>query len=185
MIRYNLLVSLLVVCVSAYAQKKPPKGWEIVLSEGKEAYINLTTGEVSKTFPKTITQKPLVATTSNSIVHRVKKGETLFSIAQKYNILVDDIYRMNKEHNLKELKIGQEIVVKSNELKEKTTKNFKKEVEVKQPKNNLLNDTVHYVKEGETLFSISKNSGLTIEELKRLNNLTSNNIKVGQKLNLK
>nr|WP_298287316.1 LysM peptidoglycan-binding domain-containing protein [uncultured Lutibacter sp.] len=42
--------------------------------------------------------------------------------------------------------------------------------------------TTHNVKEGDTLYSISKKYNLTIQELKILNGLNSNNISVGQTL---
>ncbi|RMH69958.1 MAG: LysM peptidoglycan-binding domain-containing protein [Bacteroidetes bacterium] len=41
---------------------------------------------------------------------------------------------------------------------------------------------VHVVRPGETLYRIARNNGLTVDELKRLNGLTSNHIEVGQRL---
>jgi flagellum-specific peptidoglycan hydrolase FlgJ len=43
-------------------------------------------------------------------------------------------------------------------------------------------DKVYIVKQGDTLFNISKRFGLTVDELKALNNMADNNIKLGQKL---
>ncbi len=43
---------------------------------------------------------------------------------------------------------------------------------------------VYVVQKKDTLFRIAKNNGMTVDELKRLNNLTSNQISVGQKLYL-
>ena len=40
----------------------------------------------------------------------------------------------------------------------------------------------HIVKKGETLYSLSKQYGLTVEELKSINNLTSNDLAIGQVL---
>ena len=42
----------------------------------------------------------------------------------------------------------------------------------------------HIVKKGETLYSLSKKYGLTVDELKALNNLTSNDLAVGQVLTI-
>jgi LysM repeat protein len=41
---------------------------------------------------------------------------------------------------------------------------------------------VHVVQSGETLTSIAKGSGVTIADLRKANNLTSDSLKVGQKL---
>jgi len=43
----------------------------------------------------------------------------------------------------------------------------------------------HIVSKGDTLYSISKKYGLTVDELKKLNGLNSNNITIGQTLILK
>jgi flagellum-specific peptidoglycan hydrolase FlgJ len=43
-------------------------------------------------------------------------------------------------------------------------------------------DKLYTVKTGDTLFNISKRFGLTVDELKALNNMGDNNIKLGQKL---
>jgi len=48
-------------------------------------------------------------------------------------------------------------------------------------KNNIEN---HIVVKGNTLYSISKKYGLTVEELKNINDLSSNEISIGQSLNL-
>jgi peptidoglycan endopeptidase LytF len=64
------------------------------------------------------------------------------------------------------IKIGQELTVKE------TSK-----------KNESVNPIV--VKKGDTLYSLSKRYNTTVEELKRLNNLETNLILVGQTLRLK
>jgi hypothetical protein len=41
---------------------------------------------------------------------------------------------------------------------------------------------IYVVKQGDTLYNISKRFGLTVDDMKTLNNLADNNIKIGQKL---
>jgi len=43
-------------------------------------------------------------------------------------------------------------------------------------------DKIYTVKQGDTLYNISKRFGLTVDELKALNNMADNNIKIGQQL---
>jgi len=43
-------------------------------------------------------------------------------------------------------------------------------------------DKLYTVKQGDTLYNISKRFGLTVDELKGYNNMADNNIKIGQKL---
>jgi membrane-bound lytic murein transglycosylase D len=48
--------------------------------------------------------------------------------------------------------------------------------------NSSSKSKVYYVQPGDTLWEISKKNNLTIDELKRKNNLKGNQIKVGMKL---
>jgi hypothetical protein len=43
-------------------------------------------------------------------------------------------------------------------------------------------DKIYTIKQGDTLYNVSKRFGLTVDELKALNNMADNNIKIGQKL---
>ena len=89
----------------------------------------------------------------------VKKGDSLWSIAKKYNMTVDELKSIN---NLKSnlLAIGQRLKIKeSND-----------------------NQNIYIVKKGDTLYKIANMYGTTVDNLKALNNLKSNNLSIGQKL---
>jgi murein DD-endopeptidase MepM/ murein hydrolase activator NlpD len=45
-------------------------------------------------------------------------------------------------------------------------------------------NTIYTVKRGDTLFSIARANGMSVPELKRLNNLTSDNLRIGQQLTI-
>jgi LysM repeat protein len=94
--------------------------------------------------------------------HTVQKGETLYSISRLYDMTAENLADINKL-NSKELKIGQELKV-NERISE--------------------SDSFHLVKKGDTLYSISKKYGLSVDELKRLNQLSSNTISIGQKLRI-
>ncbi len=118
--------------------------------------------------------------------HTVKKGETLFSISKEYGISVNDIVEMNglKTKSIfsgQRLKIRNENVIQSTELVAEKT------VEIPTPKQeqvfvSVRNQNTHVVGRGETLQSISREYKMTIDALKELNNLSSDNIMAGQKL---
>lgn len=101
-----------------------------------------------------------VSTFAQTITHTVESGETLYKIAQQYNVDVQDLREWNNFQS-EELSIGQEIRVKNPGAEEGKT---------------------HIVEPKETLFSISKKYDVTIAELKTWNNLSTNNLSEGQKL---
>lgn len=179
-----LFFYLVLITLSFYAQedRKLPEGWDKILLEGKEAYMNLITGEVSTKFPKIAAKKPIRAIEVDpSILHKVETGETLHSIARKYNISVNDIYKLNAHFDYDNIKVGQEIVVGYDKSKEgKFTYEVIEDAFIDPSNNNY-----HYVKKGETLFSISKKYNLPVSKLKSMNNLTTNTIEISQKLKVK
>lgn len=99
-------------------------------------------------------------------IYIVQKGDSLWLIANNYGISVDELIAMNNLNNLT-LQIGQELKVPSNGNMEDN------------------NNSIYIVKKGDTLWSIARENGLTVEELKRLNNLNSNLLMLGQELIIK
>lgn len=131
---------------------------------------------------QTTNEKLLPAETTPALAsHKVKKGETLFSISKLYNISVDDLKKLNKLTNSK-INYGDEIKL-NNIVKQEIAK---VEPETTKPdkanKNEQLATSTHKVESGESLFSISKKYNISIDELKRLNQLTNSKIQPGQKL---
>lgn len=116
----------------------------------------------------------------DKIIHRVQSGDVLGKIAQKYHVRVSDIKNWNNLHS-NTIRVGQRLNIwlKPNAYAASTAK---KKSTVKQ---NLTvsGKKYHIVQPGDTLWDISKvYSDITIEKLKKLNNLKSNKIQPGQKL---
>lgn len=99
---------------------------------------------------------------SNKNYYIVKSGDTLYSIANKNNISVDKLKDINNLIN-NNLSIGQKLLVVDTSSSEDVG--------------------VYYtVKNGDTLYGIANKFNLSVEELKNINNLKSNNLSIGQKL---
>lgn len=78
---------------------------------------------------------------------------------------------------------------KQENARKNTNQNTKKEVVKENKKDSLKKEEqpvvmkkTHVVEKGETMYRISKMAGLTVDELKELNGLTSNDLKIGQVL---
>lgn len=94
-------------------------------------------------------------------VYIVKKGDTLYSVAMANNTTVDELKKANNlTSNI--LSTGQLLKIPSA----------------------LLPESTYIVKKGDSLYSIANKYNTTIDELKRINNLTSNILSIGQVLKL-
>ena len=102
--------------------------------------------------------------------YTVKKGDTLYSIAKKYNTSVSEILKLNYMTD-PSLTIGQ--VLRIPEM-------YTKEEDMYLPQY-----TSYIVQKNDTLYSIAKKFNLDIETLKKDNSLTNNTILPGQILQIR
>jgi membrane-bound lytic murein transglycosylase D len=117
-----------------------------------------------------IPRASLQAVRGVTIKHKVRQGETLDSIAQKYKTSVSAIRSAN--HLSKKLLVaGQKLNVPLRSARTSASD----EKELKQVK------TVR-VQKGDTLASLSRKYDISISEIRKFNSLKSDNLKVGQSL---
>jgi len=98
----------------------------------------------------------------NKEIYVVRLGDTLSSIADLHDVSVDLLRQLNGL-NGNRIYVGQQLKLRPTPLDE----------------------AVHVVRKGESLSEIGRQFGLTVKELKRINDLTGNRIFVGQKLRLR
>ncbi len=92
----------------------------------------------------------------------VQKGDTLYSIARKFNTTVDNLKSLNNI-TTDSLAIGQILKI---------------------PGEENITENTYAVKKGDSLYSIARANNTTVDKLKDINNLTSNNLSIGQILKL-
>ncbi len=110
-------------------------------------------------------------------LYTVVKGDTLFGISKKFQMTVDDLKSLNGLVS-NNLNIGQVLKVR--------TSGPASTPATPPPATTGGGSTQQYrVVAGDTLFGISKKFGMTVDELKSLNGLTSNNLSVGQLLRVR
>lgn len=97
-------------------------------------------------------------------IYTVEKGDSLWKIAQKYNISVKELIEKNNLTDLT-IQIGQKLLIPIQEDK-------------------TISNNTYTVKKGDTLWSVAKNNNITVNELKEKNNLNNNLLKIGQVLNI-
>jgi len=128
--------------------------------------------------------------TGNVIEHTIKAKENLNMLAEKYGTTINEIKALN---NLKgnNLSIGQVLKIPAKNASQTPAE------EPAQPvKNSIPNATAnsqsadgqtmieHEVKPKEFLGKIAEKYGTTVEEVKKANNLSGNNLRIGQKLKI-
>lgn len=116
----------------------------------------------------------------SQIRYRVKSGDYLGKIANQFGVRISDIKRWNGLRN-NNISIGQRLTIHSR--KPVLNKVTKPKTEIKTV--SLGNEKTYEVKEGDTLWSISRKfSEISIENIKEWNDISSSNLKPGMKLKL-
>ena len=141
---------------------------------------NIAAGKTLKIYNSTKSSSYGDNTTKNSSnvnYYKIKPGDSIGSIAEKYGVKVSDIRNWNNISGNKILS-GSTLKIYSdtnlNDIPNETIKTTK----------NVKSTDTYTVKSGDSLYSIASKNNTTVAKLKSLNNLNTNNIKAGQKIRL-
>lgn len=148
-----------------------------IIFENQEAGEGLTIGQTLR-IPVVSRDKQISAELRGSdfrfVYHIVKQGETLFAISRIYDVPVAELKEINPEWAAG-LSPGQYLKIPMKEpVLEKPGKGSEAE----------LNKSIHTVGPGETLYSISRKYHVAIPDIKAINPGISNNLSVGQQVNI-
>jgi len=102
------------------------------------------------------------------VIHQVDKGETLFSISRKYAVAVSLILENNP---------GSDSGIEAGQLL--------KVPYASKPRVRTKDGIVHTVGEKQTLYSIAKQYGVTVDQIKLWNNLGEKSLQLGMKILIK
>lgn len=125
---------------------------------------NLKTNNLSVGQILTLPSNEIIEIPIEPINYTIKSGDTLYSIAKKYNTTVNQIKQLNNLQN-DTLTINQTLKIPNTTFVETPT-----------------TTKTHIVIPGDTLYSIANQYNTTVNNLKQLNNLKNNILSVGQQL---
>lgn len=112
-----------------------------------------------------------ISENDKGIYYTVKSGDTLYKIANSYNVSVDKIKSANKLSS-NNLSVGQKLLIPT--VTTEVTENKDKE-----------SAGINYVVvKGDNLYSIANKYGVSVSDIKSLNKLSSNNLSIGQILKI-
>lgn len=117
------------------------------------------------------------AVNANEKVHRVKSGETLYSIARLYDIKLGEILLWNdlslkdgiKVDQVLEISAPEELQVVEKEVPEKSKEEY----------------VIHVVAGGETMYKIARDHNVTIKDVMQWNSKNDFKVSIGEKLKIK
>jgi LysM repeat protein len=157
-----------------------------IMDANPNASSGLEVGQLLK-IPYTKTKSTTVVANSSAssggatIIHKVQPRETLFSISRTYNVGVDEIKAWNYMTD-NAISVGQDLRIKKSGSSPTAEV---RQTETKQPEiKATAKGATHTVAAGETLFSISRQFNVSVDQIKAWNNISDNSISVGQVLTI-
>ena len=162
------------------------------------AYADYESSRREKPFQSMLASRDSISTSSKIKYHKVRRGDSLSEISDKYGISLSDLKKWNRLRSNK-APLGRNLKIYTNEntavavtskhttkdtastaVASATNKIFKEEKVVS------YKDVVKYyrVKKGDNLGEISDKYGVSVAEIKKWNKLKSNNIALGANLKI-
>ncbi len=160
---------------------------------------DVATTEISKPFvqnqvkePKIYSDEKVVTFKDVTKLHKVKKGDNLGEISEKYGVTIAEIKKWNKLRN-NNVPLGKKLKIISNERVVTTvrklvmseniasTEKIKKEQKID---STAKSEDFYIVQQGDNLSSIAKKHNVSVEDLKDWNDLSNNTVKLESKLKI-
>ncbi len=139
-----------------------------LLSLGQKIEIPAIGGGVSKSNQK---QEPTIVT------YTVVKGDTLWSISQRYDVKMSTIISTNNLKEISRLSIAQKLKLPITNMDIAKAEGYSQDA--------AAEEIVYYVKKGESLWSISREYNVKLESIIAANNITdASKISTGQQLRI-
>jgi murein DD-endopeptidase MepM/ murein hydrolase activator NlpD len=102
---------------------------------------------------------------ADEVIHTVRTGDTIFSLARSYNVSQDELMRLNGITDPSRLRVGQQLRIPGTSTASTTVT----------PSNNSTgSDIYHRTVRGETFYGIARTYGVEVNDILRANNLPTN-----------
>jgi membrane-bound lytic murein transglycosylase D len=190
--KYNLTLRELLTLNDRKGQNRLVSGQKLLVSKTEQPVaasepekekvvpekIEVSRTEPAATFktPEEVKQEIRTTASLGNEFHVVQGGQTYYSISKAYGLTIKDLFALNNLDDSDRLKSGQRLRVRkadgNDSASEAVNQNISSGVQT------------HTVAPGETLFRISQTYHINVEDIKKLNNMSGNNVIVGQKLKI-
>lgn len=168
-------------------QNKPPVNSKPTVNNSPVAENKTTTTKANTTQkPKPTTQpEPKTSATAKSVAetssYTVKSGDNLYVIAKKFNTTADQIKKVN---NLKSNNLMPGMVLNINNTGQEAKTPVQPKPKTAVTTNSKTQISNYTVRSGDNLYVIAKKYNTTADQIKKVNNLKSNNLRPGMVLKI-
>lgn len=153
----------------------PDQEYDLKLPKESLAKFNLVANEIPQS------EKPrFLSVRTVSIKHRVRSGETLGSIARKYGVSISSITSYNRLNPNRLLLAGRRLTIPTGKGPHYTRSKARQSYE----KMKMTSSGQYKVRKGDALQTIAQNFGVSVAQIKELNNLQTDTIRSGQILKI-
>ncbi len=115
--------------------------------------------------------------------HTVKRGDTVITVSRKYGITATELREANGLSAKAKLTAQQELMIPGRSATALPSATSRPTTSTRATSSTA--PKTYRVRQGDTLFSIAKQFSITVAELKRLNSLSSDRIKIGDQLTVR
>jgi len=145
---------------------------------------NLQTGQVLRITP---------LDNANLKTHKVQPGESLFGISRQYNVTIAELQEWNNLQDTN-LEAGTELAIYPREQTQENTPSIDDLEQMDEEERTSIverfsetaaESEIYTVKRGDTLYDIARQHDMTITELKQINNLQDDMLRVGQRITVR
>ena len=173
------------------APTRPSGTWN--MNGGGKVIVEDTPAQAAPAADKPVNAAPEAKSspTLKLSIYKVQKGDSLWSIAKKHNVPFGEILKANGMDSNSKIKIGQEIQIPS---LTKPAESATAAIAVQAPKGAAAagqdsqksdgKETVYIVRKGDSLSKIAAMHRVKVSQIKKLNGLFGDMVRIGQKLKI-
>lgn len=124
------------------------------------------------------------ATAQQRATYEVKQGDTLYGISKALNVTIAELQEWNDLAG-NEIELGQQLVYYITEQGEFDAEAGSTSSALLVSQNPGTQNEFYIVKSGDSLYRIAQDHDMTVDELRSLNNLTDDVLRIGQRITVK
>ncbi len=164
------------------------KSEEVIMPGGPAPQATVVTEKKAVFQPPRVEQAPKSWSDDETTTYVVRKGDSLSGIAHRYKLSVKEIAAFNSMDTKSSIRVGQKLILPGKiDIKAEPVKTVKKPAvagAAPAVAGATVSGNTYVVKPGDCLSVVASQHGVRTDEIRKANGLSSDALRVGQKLNI-